>query len=459
VEGWIGVEVAWHPTRPALAISDASFRIHLVDVTTNREVLPPLEGTTTAGIRLRFDRAGSRLVSWDWGGMVRVWDLATGYQVFRTPVRTMYAAWFDRGGDVLVARNAGRTRLQLLRVRLGEGLRVAADQPGQDRSRSDGTVCVSPDGRLLVIRQRKGATEEMTRVGDPVSGAELEALPSRTVPVGFEWPSGVLVTHHDGRGFERWPVAAAAGGRVRIGPPGQLVAAGGFGCWPGMSPDGRVLVRPRPNSNLGAEIFHLGGPARTLDTEPQWDVRFASVSPDGRWVVTGSHSENGGIRVHDAGTGKLVARLHDSNGSGKFSPDGAWVAITDYRGEGKLVRAGSWADHLTLRGASCFFPDGRLIAVGEGVGVVRLLECENGREVARLEVADPTWLIPGAFSPDGGRLYAIGQDAHALHLWTWDLHHLRARLKELGADWYWPELPPAAPLEPTTAVEVIAPKP
>jgi WD40 repeat protein len=377
VEGRIGVEVAWHPTRPVLAISDASFRIHLVDVTTNREVLPPLEGTTTAGIRMRFDRPGDRLLSWDWSGMVRVWDLATGYQVFRTPVASMYAAWFAPGGDVLVARIAGRTRLQLPRVRLGEGLRVAADQPGPDRSRFDSAVCVSPDGRLLVARQRKGATEEITRVGDPVSGAELAALPSRTVPVGFERPSGALVTHHVSRGFERWPIAAADGGRVRIGPPRQLVAAGGFGLRAGMSTDGRVLVRPRPASDRGADILHLGGQPRTVATEPVWDIRFASVSPDGRWVVTGSHSGNTGIRVHDAGTGMSIARLHDCNGWGAFSPDGAWVEISDYRGEGKLVRAGTWADHLTLRGDPCFSPDGRLIAVGEGVGVVRLLGCET----------------------------------------------------------------------------------
>jgi hypothetical protein len=76
-----------------------------------------------------------------------------------------------------------------------------------------------------------------------------------------------------------------------------------------------------------------------------------------------------------------------------------------------------------------------------------------------LEVAEPTWLVPVAFSPDGGRLYAFGKDAHALHLWTWDLRHLRARLKELGADWDWPDFPPAAPVEPVTAVEVVTPKP
>jgi hypothetical protein len=301
----------------------------------------------------------------------------------------------------------------------------------------------------------------MTRIGDAVTGAELARLPSRTIPVGFEQPSGALVTHDARRGFERWPVTRAAGGLVRIGPARHLAAGGWFGLTPGMSRDGRVLVQPHPASSLGADIFHLGGTPRMVRAErdPHWDNRSASVSPDGRWVITGSHAGNGTIRVHDAGTGALIARLHDCSGSGWFSPDGIWVAIGDYRGEGKLVRARTWEDHLTLRRAGPFSPDSRLIAVGDGVGAVRLLECETGREVTRLEVADPTWLVPAAFSPDGGRLHAFGTDNRALHLWTWDLRHLRTRLKELDADWDWPEFPPAAAVEPVTAIEVIARKP
>jgi WD40 repeat protein len=226
-----------------------------------------------------------------------------------------------------------------------------------------------------------------------------------------------------------------------------------------MSADGRVLGHPLPTSDRGAELFHLGNPVRMVPTEPQSDVRSASVSPDGRWVVTGSHTGDGGVRVHDAATGKLVARLHDVSGAGHFSPDAAWVSVGDYHGNGKLVRAGSWVGHVTFHGLGRFSPDSRLLAVGEGVGAVRLLECETGREVARLEVAEPTRLVPVGFSSDGGRLYAVGQDAHALHLWTWDLHHLRAQLKEMNADWDWPEFPPTAPVEPVTAVEVIMPKP
>jgi WD40 repeat protein len=452
-----GVNVSWHPTRPVLASPDANFRIHLVNVTTDRDVIPPLEGHTTAGVVMRFDRTGDRLVSWDWSGVVRVWDLATGYQTFCTPVASIMGAWFEPGGDVLVARTAGRTTVQVLRIRLGEGLRVAADHPDETRTRFTGAAWSSPDGRLVVAHQQRWSTEEGLRFGDSASGAELARLTDRTVPVGFEQPSGSLVTHQFERGFERWPVQVLTGGRLRVGPPKCLIAAPGYGFHAGLSPDGRVLVLP--GGDKGAWIFHPRDTDRPVQTALQSDVRNASVSPDGRWVVTASHSGDGGVRVHDVGTGKLAARLHDCSGNGEFSPDGTWVGIADYRGAGKLVRVGTWADHLALGGHPKFSPDSRLVAVGEGVGTVRLLECETGREVARLEVADPTGLRPVAFSPDGGRLYAVGSDTRALHLWTWDLRHLRARLKEMGADWDWLDFPPTAPAEPVTAVEVVTPKP
>jgi len=123
-----------------------------------------------------------------------------------------------------------------------------------------------------------------------------------------------------------------------------------------------------------------------------------------------------------------------------------------------LLRVGTWAEQRTVRGnEAAFSADSRLLAVGDGTGVVRLEATDTGREVARLEVTDPTWLTPIGFSPDGGRLYACGDENAALYIW--DLRLLRSRLKAMNADWDWPKLPPAEPIEPVTAVEVIPSKP
>jgi tetratricopeptide (TPR) repeat protein len=93
-----------------------------------------------------------------------------------------------------------------------------------------------------------------------------------------------------------------------------------------------------------------------------------------------------------------------------------------------------------------FSPDDRLVAVGEGFGVIRLVEAETGKEVSRLETSDHIALHPAGFSPDGGRLYAVGKQNGALYIW--DLRLIRARLKAMGADWDAPPLPAPKPTPP-----------
>jgi hypothetical protein len=79
---------------------------------------------------------------------------------------------------------------------------------------------------------------------------------------------------------------------------------------------------------------------------------------------------------------------------------------------------------------------------------------ETDQEVSYLETTDQNTLTPLEFSPDGGRLYAVGEQPRALYIW--DLRLIRSRLKALDADWDWPDRPPADPTEPNTAVEVLA---
>jgi hypothetical protein len=106
-----------------------------------------------------------------------------------------------------------------------------------------------------------------------------------------------------------------------------------------------------------------------------------------------------------------------------------------------MFRADTWEQVRSLGDGLCTFsPDDRLVAVGEGYGVIRLTGTETGQEVSRLETTDQTKLRPLGFSPDGGRLYAVGEQTRALYIW--DLRLIRARLRAMDADWDWPELAP-----------------
>jgi WD40 repeat protein len=101
-----------------------------------------------------------------------------------------------------------------------------------------------------------------------------------------------------------------------------------------------------------------------------------------------------------------------------------------------------------------FSPDGRMVAVMGGGGVIRLIETATGREYVRLEAAEQSRLGPRCFTPDGAKLIALGSESQALHVW--DLRLIRRGLAEMRLDWDAPPYPPeTAPLAAPLRVEVV----
>src|SRR5262249_23231475 len=159
---------------------------------------------------------------------------------------------------------------------------------------------------------------------------------------------------------------------------------------------------------------------------PHYDVRSVSVSPDGRWVATGSHGGTG-AKIWDAATGRLVADLVPTQSRVPvcFSPDGKWLA-TSSLGGCRLWAVDSWQESPSLGvtgGAVAFSADGRLLAVETGQSTVRLLDPGTGREYARLEDPNQDRAFRMAFSPDGTQLVVSGE-TQSLH--PWDLRAIRA---------------------------------
>src|SRR5262249_22108945 len=169
-------------------------------------------------------------------------------------------------------------------------------------------------------------------------------------------------------GFQRWPIATRAeNADLRIGPPQAVHSAAG----------------------------------KTYD---------ASVSPDGHWVVTGTQ-HGPGIKIWDAGSGKLVRDLAaGSYGSGQFNPDGKWL-VTTSKGEGTHIReVGSWEvrHHLSKNRCSgmAFAMDSSLLALTyeNEIGTVILIDPVKGQEVARLPAPNPLPIGGMCFSDDGAQL-------------------------------------------------------
>ena len=92
----------------------------------------------------------------------------------------------------------------------------------------------------------------------------------------------------------------------------------------------------------------------------------------------------------------------------------------------------------------CISPDGRLAVVEDTSKVLRLVEIETGRILARLESPDQQCDGVATFSPDGSRLVVTTNEPPCVHVW--DLRAIRRRLGEMGLDWDQPPYPALPPV-------------
>jgi WD domain, G-beta repeat len=247
-------------------------------------------------------------------------------------------------------------------------------------------------------------------------------------------PDGALLTYGSW-GFVRWPVHpdGTRSSNLCVGPPERLSNGRVTGAVCGSSSDGRTIAVPAYWN--GAFVMRFGEHPRSFDLRDDQDIRSCAVSPDGRWIATGSHGNNDGYgaKVWDTATGRLAQRL-PAPGLCQvvFAPTGRWLLTTG--GGCRLWKTGSWEEGPSLGGTSgCFSPDGRLLAVELPGGAIRLVQSDSGAEVVRLRSPERGRLQPRCFNPDGTRLIATGQETQTLHVW--DLRELRDGLERLGLDW------------------------
>src|SRR5262249_50579740 len=197
----------------------------------------------------------------------------------------------------------------------------------------------------------------------------------------------------------RWPIQTdpADRNKRRVGPP-QRMALPTTRDRLGSSPDVNLIAFP--NYNRGALLWQRAA-NRTLPLGPQNDVRTCAVSPDGRWVATGTHGhrEGSGAKVWDAQSGQHVRDLPIAGGSAVgFSPDSKWL-LTSGGGGARIWRTGTWQEGPPLGSGDfgIFTPDGELLALEEAPSVVRLVRTATGKEVARLTAPEQTRLGPMRF--------------------------------------------------------------
>jgi serine/threonine protein kinase/WD40 repeat protein/Tfp pilus assembly protein PilF len=430
--------IDWHPDGTILAVAAKDLKIYLLDYRTGQLVLPPLE-LGAAGAICRFNHAGSWLVSNDWSNLTRVWDPHTGRQLLTFQGGHLNQV-FSRNDALLGPFGIGK-KVQLLRCLPGKGLRTVPAGKTTGPFEGSGRACVDETGRWLAVSARKGTT-----LIDLAFGSDPVVLPEReNYPLRFDSADHSLWTFGD-NGLLRWPIrgVGADSDPVRVGPA-QLLRPSTGGVCVGASQDGTLVAIPR--FGQGASLWHRPT-KKTVRLGPQDDVRCCAVSPDGRWVATGSHwlRQGGGAKIWDAVTGKQIVELPVGGLCAvHFSPGAKWLATssTGYR----LWEVDTWREGPSLSGTNyssytcAFTVDDKLLALEDEPGMIRIVSPETGWEVVRLTVPAGTRLMPLCFTQDGARLAAVGAETNDLYLF--DLRAIREELQAINLDWDAPPLPRA----------------
>jgi WD40 repeat protein len=192
-------------------------------------------------------------------------------------------------------------------------------------------------------------------------------------------------------------------------------------------PGRRALVAGTADGSLPR--WDLGTEATDRVAAHTGGVRCLAWDPDGKTLATAGW--DGRVRLWDGRTLSPGSEL-------KVGPP-ATAALTFVPGSGLLMLGGDdgavrLVDWLRLRETASFpgrspvlrlagSPDGRLLAVGDSAGGVRLWDLDAGAERAVLR--GHTWAVYGlTFSPDGTLLLSGGADGT---VYLWDVPGQRAR--------------------------------
>jgi WD40 repeat protein/tRNA A-37 threonylcarbamoyl transferase component Bud32 len=190
-------------------------------------------------------------------------------------------------------------------------------------------------------------------------------------------------------------------------------------------PEGQRILDRLPEDLRSWEWYHAVAQceriARTFVGHSE-SVSSVAISPDGKWIVSGSRDST--VKVWDSSTGQelLTLRGHTGPVNGvAINPDGQRIVSGSADRTVKVWDAASGKELLTLKGIThwvncvAISPDGKRIVAGDdGDRTVKVWDSSTGQLLLTLKGHSGS--VSMAISPDGKRIVS-GSDDNTVKVW------------------------------------------
>jgi WD40 repeat protein len=429
------VSVAFSPDGKILAIGDRSKQVVLWNIST-RKVLARLKGHEGWVSALAFSPNGKTLYSGSLDQTVKLWDFSSykeGGQLSDEKIRVFatikgHTGWIrsincSPSGRIIATAGADRT------VKLWgeagtrdfdavEGVEAISPRANIIAKYSDEESKYTDDARLTLFDLRGDEPAKLCLVNgmNPILSPDGKTLATASYDSSDEVTSTSSRTDSRTR-IKLWDVSSR---------PRELTTllAQSFRFSPAFSPDGRLFTALGPDGN-SLILWDVPGGKELTPLRNDAALKHYLLSPGGQVIVT-VDVDGQRVKSWDAASLRQMSVFqreakHQAGADGEgevwpmaLSADGKLFAFSD-SDEVKLWETSSTRGPILLGkheesvSALAFSPDGKLIAAGDGGGVVKVWDAAARRELSTFK-GHKTSVTIIAFSPDGKTLASGGDE-------------------------------------------------
>jgi WD40 repeat protein len=414
--------VAFSPDSRILAIGDRSKQIVLWNIST-RKVLARLKGHDGWVSALAFSPDAKTLYSGGIDRTVKLWDLSSFQsegQIDAEKIRPF--ATLKGHTDSILSIKCALNGKVVATVGTDHTVKLWSDTAGREFEKFDNVSGVFPRADLAVTNVGDGDDNKVTALD---LGAQMQSLPAKldqtpTIVSAdrklFAFESGFL----SGTESRAMDLVESVSGHKLASIPSRFL-----GNFASFSQDSRLFCVIGPD-NRSVLLWDTVERRHLTPIKNDVELRSFLMSPDGRLLVT-FDKESGTVKSWEIVSQRRVAQFvrnrkptnsedeaPDESDPQVLSPDGRILAFSD-SSKVELWQVNSNDAPLALANSDmrapvsviAFSPDGKLLAVGDEIGTVRIWDAVKRQELTTF-MGHKDSVTTLAFSPDSRALASGG---------------------------------------------------